>query len=119
MANNTWTSSPIIGVGFDLKETSPSHTLGTTVPLNYSQAGGVRIGHFAMYVQASGIIANSAYCTVDTSSISCLATSVAVSTSNGFFRNGSVAFAANDYGWVFCTNIAVPQGDKPPNLPNP
>lgn len=120
MANKFYTSSPAIGINFDEKRSTidgPSFALGTMVPLISTVASGM--GHFAMYVQASAVIGNSAYCTVDLSTSSVLATSVASGTSSGMCRNGSVAFAAMEFGWVFVLKTAFPQGDIPPNNPNP
>lgn len=117
MANNTITSTPLLGVSFDMKTTDPLMAPGTTVPLNSSITG--RKGHFAMYIRANGVIGNSSYCTVDLSTTACYATSVASATSTGFFRNGSTAFADQEYGWVFVTKTALPQGDVPPNNANP
>ena len=103
----TRTSSPVIGIGFDLKTTDPQFTLGMVVPLSSDVPA--RIGKFAMYIRASAVIGNSAFATVDLTTISCLATSVDGGAGTAYFRNGSVAFAANEYGWLFCTKTAIPQ----------
>lgn len=117
MANNTWSSSGIIGIGFDLKSTTPLYTPGMIVPLNSTVTD--RKGTFAMYIKANGVIGNSSYTTVDLTTSECLTTSVAGATGSGMFRNGSVAFADAEYGWVFCVYTAIPIGQTPPLFTRP
>ena len=111
MPNKTFTSQPIMGVNFDEKRTTvdgPAVRVGTFVQL-LSDIPGVQ-GRWAMYVQASGVIGNSNYVTVDLGSITCLASSVEAGASGttGYFRNGSVAFAASEYGWVYTNKNSIP-----------
>lgn len=105
---NIYTNDSKLGVAFDRKTTSPEHKVGTVVKLlsNYPTVQ----GKFAMYVKASGVIGNSTYATVALASISCLATSVDGGAGTAFFRNGSVAFADGEYGWLLCVKTAIPQG---------
>lgn len=105
---NTYTSDNKLGVAFDRKTTAAEHKVGTVVTL-LSNFPSVQ-GKFAMYVKASGVIGNSTYATVALTSISCLATSVDGGAGTAFFRNGSVAFAADEYGWLMCVKTAIPQG---------
>ena len=91
---NTYTSDNKLGVAFDRKTTAAEHKVGTVVTL-LSNFPSVQ-GKFAMYVKASGVIGNSTYATVALASISCLATSVDGGSGTAFFRNGSVAFAADE-----------------------
>lgn len=100
MPNTSYTTSPIAGVALDTKSTDPLVRVGTVVPVlsdvPYLQ------GKFAMYIKANGAIGNSSYATVALTSISCLGTSVdAGATGTAYYRNGSVAFAADEYGWVY------------------
>ena len=105
---NIYSSDGKLGVAFDRKTTSPEHKVGTVIKLlsNYPSVQ----GKFAMYVKASGVIGNSLYATVALSSISCLATSVDGGAGTTYFRNGSVAFADGEYGWLMCVKTAIPQG---------
>lgn len=122
MANKVYSSTPLLGVAWDTKDlsaTGSTMAVGTVVSLNAPSLQGLT-GHFAMYVRANGAIGASAFVTIDTSTTAiALASSVTSGTSSGFARNGSVAFADGDYGWVFITKTALPQGDIPPNNPNP
>jgi hypothetical protein len=109
MTAGTYSTSPIIAAGsLEVKTTDQQFALGMTVPI-VSDNIPSRIGKFAMYIRASGVIGNSSYCTVDLTTVSCLATSVDGGAGTGYFRNGSTAFAANEYGWVFCVKTAIPQ----------
>ena len=110
MANKTFTLQGMMGVNFDEKRSTidgPRVRVGTFVPL-LSDIPSIQ-GKWAMYVQASGIIGNSLYCTVDLTTISDLATSVDGGGGTAFFRNGSVAFADSEYGWVMCVNTQIPK----------
>jgi hypothetical protein len=109
-ANKTFTTTPLLGVNFDEKRSTvdgPRVRVGTVVPLISDQAS--VLGKFAMYIQASGVIGNSLYCTIDLTTISCLGTSVDGGTGTACFRNGSVAFADSEYGWVMCVKTQIPQ----------
>ena len=109
MTAGTYSSSPLIAAGsLEVKTTDPLFALGTVVPLNSDNVPS-RIGKFAMYIRASAVIGNSSYATVDLTTVSCLATSVDGGAGTAYFRNGSTAFAANEYGWIFCTKTAIPQ----------
>lgn len=105
---NIYTSDNKLGVGFDRKTTSPEHKVGTVVKL-LSNFPSVQ-GKWAMYIKAATVIGNSNYATVALSSISCLATSVDGGAGTTYFRNGSVEFAADEYGWLMCVKTAIPQG---------
>lgn len=107
---STWTTTPLIGAaGLDVHTTDPLFAVGTVVQITSDNIPG-RIGKFAMYIKASGVIGNSSYCTVDLSTVSCLASSVdSAGTGTVGFRNGSTAFAANEYGWVFCVQTQIPR----------
>lgn len=109
MANTTFASTPLLGINFDEKRTTvdgPSVAVGTVVQLQSSVPA--RIGKFAMYIQANGAIANSSYVTVALTSISCLGSSVdAGASGTAYTRNGSVAFADSEYGWVYIVRTQV------------
>jgi hypothetical protein len=105
---NIYSSDGKLGVNFDRKTTDPEHKVGTVVKL-LSNFASVQ-GKFAMYIKANGVIGNSTYATVALTSVSCLATSVDGGAGTAYFRNGSVAFAANEYGWLMCVKTAIPQG---------
>jgi hypothetical protein len=105
---NIYQSEGLIGAGIDRKTDSPEHKLGTVVKVVSNIPGG--IGKFAMYIRAATAIANSNYATVALNTVSCLATSVDGGAGTTYFRNGSVAFAANEYGWLLCVKTAIPQG---------
>jgi hypothetical protein len=83
------TVTPILGVGATQKDTVPRMAPGTPV---HGRGGRVMI-----YVQAPGIVGANSTVTLDTGTISFAAASVA----SGAWTNGSVAFAAGEYGWVF------------------
>jgi len=83
------TVTPILGVSAAIKDTVPKVAPGTPV---HGRGGRVMI-----YVQALGVVGANATVTLDTTTISFGATS----TLSGAWTNGSVAFAANEYGWVF------------------
>ena len=83
------TVTPIAGVSPTLKDTTARVAPGTPV---HGKGGRVMI-----YVQAPAIIAANGQVTVDTSTTSFAASSVA----SGSWTNGSVAFAAAEFGWVF------------------
>lgn len=111
MTAGTYSSTPIIGAGsLEVKTTEPLFELGTVVQLNSDNIPS-RIGKVAMYIRASAVIGNSAYCTVDLTTVSCLASSVDGGAGTAYFRNGSTAFAANEYGWIFCvrSGAGIPQ----------
>jgi hypothetical protein len=100
MANNTFSSDPVAGAGITTKNETEFVKLGTVVKV-VSDIALVQ-GKFAMYVQASGIIGNSSYCTIALTSLNCLATSVASDgAGTAYCRNGSVAFADGEFGWVY------------------
>lgn len=103
----TYTTTPLAGCSFDMRTTDPLIAVGTVVPIISTDIPS-RIGKFAMYIKASAIILNSSYATVDLTTVSCLATSVDGGAGTAYFRNGSVAFAANEYGFIFCTKTAIP-----------
>lgn len=111
MTAGTYATTPLIAAGsLEVKTTDPLFALGTVVQINSDNIP-ARIGKFAMYIKASGVIGNSSYATVDLSTVSCLASSVdAGASGTAMFRNGSTAFAANEYGWIFCTRTAIPFG---------
>jgi hypothetical protein len=108
MSNSKYQSAGLLGVNIDRRTTSPEHALGQVVTLNSSIPS--VIGKLAMYIKASGALGNSNYCTVALTSVSCLATSVDGGAGTAYFRVGSVAFAADEYGWVLCVKTAIPQG---------
>lgn len=83
------TVTPILGVSPTLKDTVARVAPGTPV---HGKGGRVMI-----YVQAPGVVGANAQVSIDTATISFAATSVAV----GSWTNGSVPFAAAEYGWVF------------------
>ena len=83
------TVTPILGVSAAIKDTAPKVAPGTPVH--------GRLGRVMIYVQAPGIVGANSAVTLDTATISFAATSVAT----GGWTNGSVAFAAGEYGWVF------------------
>lgn len=99
--DTTFTSSPLLGVAFDTKTSStdgPLLRVGTVVPILSDKPNFQ--AKFAIYIKASGIIGNSLYATIDLTTISCLATSVDGGAGTAYCRNGSVAFADGDYGWL-------------------
>ena len=100
-------TTPLLGCNFSLKTTDPLVEVGTVVALA-SDTNLYAIGKFAMYVKANGVVGNSNYCTVALTSVSCLLTSVDGGAGTAYARNGSVAFADGEYGWVYVT--------KPGNL---
>jgi len=111
MTAGTYSTDPLIAAGsLEVKTTDPLFAVGTVVKINSDNIA-ARIGKVAMYIKASGVIGNSLYCTVDLTTVSCLATSVDGGSGTAYFRNGSTAFAANEYGWVFCvkTGAGIPQ----------
>ena len=83
------TVTPILGVGAGIKDTTPRLAPGTPVH--------GRLGRVMIYVQAPGVIGANSAVTLDTTTISFAASSV----TTGTWTNGSVAFAAGEYGWVF------------------
>lgn len=83
------TVTPILGVNAVGKDTTAKLAPGTPVTGNR--------GRLLMYVQATGVIGANAQVSVQTSTLSFSATSVAV----GSWTNSSVAFADGEYGWVF------------------
>lgn len=95
-------TTPLMGINFSVKSTDPYVKVGTVIALG-SDDNLYALGKFAMYVKASGIIGNSSYATVALTSISCLASSVDGGAGTAYYRNGSVAFADGDYGWLFVT----------------
>lgn len=100
MADAVICRTPTIGVDFHRRTTTAEHGLGTQVVITSSVNPGYN-GRLAIYVKASGVIANSSYVTVDLSTVSCLATSVDTgATGTALYRNGSVAFADLEFGWV-------------------
>lgn len=101
----TFTTTPLAGVAFDIKTTDPLLRVGTVVALTSDNPS--TLGKFAMYVKASGVIGNSNYATVALTSISCLATSVDGGAGTAYTRNGSVAFADGEYGWVIVTRTSI------------
>jgi hypothetical protein len=84
MANTNYALG-MLGVDFDERTTTPTHTVGTVVWCN--------LGDFAMYVQdsGSGIAASQTDIAVDAAGDA--------SDGSGTWEN-SVAFAADEYGWV-------------------
>lgn len=96
----TKATTPLLGVNFGLKTTDPLVAVGTLVSL-VSDDNVYANGKFAMYVKANGVIGNSSYCTVALTSVSNLASSVDGGAGTAFARNGSVAFADAEYGWVY------------------
>lgn len=83
------TITPVLGVAPTVKDTSAVVQPGTVV-----HGAGNRV---MLYVQAPGVIGANAQVTIDNATISFAASSVAA----GTWTNGSVAFAAAEYGWVF------------------
>jgi hypothetical protein len=83
------TVTPILGVSAAIKDTVPKVAPGTPVH--------GRLGRVMIYVQAPGIVGANSQVSIDTSTISFAATSVAA----GNWTNGSVAFVAGEYGWVY------------------
>jgi hypothetical protein len=106
MSNTNYSTSNKIGVNITRRTTDPEHKLGDVVQLVSTIAGNV--GKLAMYVKATGIIGNSNYATVSMGSVA--ASSVDGGAGTAFFRNGSVAFADGEYGWLLCVKTAIPQG---------
>lgn len=82
-------TTPLLGVSPTVKDTVAKVAPGTVV---HGKGGRVMI-----YVQAPGVVGANAQVSIDTATISFAASSVAV----GTWTNGSVAFAAAEYGWVF------------------
>jgi hypothetical protein len=102
----TYTYSGLIGAGFDLKTSSPTHKLGTIVPVVSDVAGNQN--RYMVYVYSAAVIGNSNYATIDFGTLTCNATSVDGGAGTAYFRNGSVAFAAGEYGWLLSTTRIVP-----------
>lgn len=92
MANSRYAATPVHGIDFDARDTDPVFAIGTMVQL--AGGGGPEK---ACYVQASGAIAASQ-------------TDISVDASGqatdglGTWENSSVAFADNEYGWVWVTD---------------
>ncbi len=92
MPNSRYASTPVCGVDFDARDTTPVHPIGTMVFL--AGGGGPEK---ACYVQASGAIAASQ-------------TDITVSTAGqasdglGTWENSATAFADNEYGWVWVSD---------------
>lgn len=105
MANTNFTSEGLLGANLDQKDTTAALRVGTVTKV-LSDKPALQ-GKFAMYVKANGVIGNSNYVTVDLSSISCLASSVDGGTGTAMCRNGSVAFADGEFGWVFVMRTAI------------
>tara|TARA_R110000751_G_scaffold152353_1_gene257505 strand:+ start:5191 stop:5523 length:333 start_codon:yes stop_codon:yes gene_type:complete len=100
MANNTYSSDPLLGTAVTYKSSTPDVRVGTVVKV-VSDVPALQ-GKFAMYVRASGEVGNSSYVTIALGSVSCLATSVnAGAAGTALCRNGSVAFDDAEYGWVY------------------
>lgn len=92
MANSRYASTPILGIDFDARDTTPQYAIGTMVLL--SGGGGPEK---ACYVQASGTIAASQ------TDISVDAAGQATD-GLGTWENTATAFADNEYGWVWVTD---------------
>ncbi len=92
MANTRYAVSPLLGLDFDARDTNPVYPIGTQVRL-----GGTADQELAVYVQANGAIAASQ-------------TDIAVTSAGqasdglGSYENSAVAFADNEYGWVWVTD---------------
>lgn len=108
MANNNYATSNKLGVNITRRTTDPEHKLGDVVQLVSNLPG--NIGKLAMYIRASGAIAANNYATVALTTVSCLATSVDGGAGTAYFRAGSAAFVADEYGWLLCVKTAIPQG---------
>ncbi len=98
MVNPVFSTTPVIGVGFDRKTQTQEHQLGMIVNLGSTDAN--QKGRYAMYVHASVAIAANGFVTIDMTTIDCTATSVDGGSGTALCRNGSVAFTAGDFGWV-------------------
>lgn len=90
-------TTPLLGISPNIKDTSPRVAPGV-------QVLGVN-GKLLMYVQAPAAIGANGSCTIDTTTISFAASSVAGGTIT--WTNGSVAFVAAEYGWVFKDLIRI------------
>lgn len=102
-------TTPLAGCAFDTKSTDPLVKVGTIVSLSSSD-NLYALGKFAIYVKANGIIGNSSYGTVAFTSVNVLASSVDGGAGTAYLRNGSVAFADGEFGWMYVTKTAVFQG---------
>ena len=85
MANTNFAVTPILGVDFDARDTTPVFPVGTLIHTNTLDE--------ACYVQANGAIA---------ASQTDITVSAAGQASDGLgsWENSAVAFADNEYGWV-------------------
>lgn len=112
MPNANYTSSPLLGINLDSKQTTidgPLVRVGTIVPVLSDQPG--NIAKFAIYVQASTAIGSLNYATVDLTTVATYASSVAAGVAgSAYVRNGSVAFNASEYGWLYIQRTAIFQG---------
>lgn len=100
MANFQYAVTPLLGVNIKQKDTDAQFKVGTVVTVNGNK--------LAMYIKASGVIGNSNFVTVDQSTTSFLGSSVdSAGTGTVQFRCTSVAFAANEFGWVIAVENAA------------
>jgi len=85
MANTYYPTTPVLGIDFDARDTTPQFAVGMQVLLNALDR--------AAYVQAGGAIAGS-----QTDILVSAAGSATDGT--GTWENSAVAFNTNEYGWV-------------------
>lgn len=90
MANSPRVVTAILGVDFDARDTTPQFPLGCLAHYVLSTGQGGK----CMYVQANGAIA--------ASQSDILVSNVGqASDGTGTWSNTAVAFADNEYGWVY------------------
>jgi len=100
MANTRYSVTPLLGVNITDKHTDAQFRVGTVVTTTGNK--------LAMYIKAAAVIGNSSFVTVDQSTTSFLGSSVdSAGTGTVQFRNTSVAFAANEFGWVLAVENAA------------
>lgn len=105
MANTNFPSEGLLGAALDQKYTTALLRVGTVTKVLSDKAA--LQGKFAMYVKANGVIGNSSYVTVDLSTLACFASSVEGGAGTAYCRNGSVAFADGEFGWVYVMRTAI------------
>lgn len=92
MPNTRYAVNPILGIDFDKRDTTPEFAIGTQIRLV-----GTADQELAVYVQANGAIA---------ASQTDIAVTAAGQASDGLgsYENSAVAFADNEYGWVWISD---------------
>ena len=111
MVNAVYGQTPLLGCNLEDKTTTAQVGVGTIVQAYGTPSAGYQ-GKWAMYIRALTAIPAGDYVTVDMTTVSMYGTTVTSGTSSGYFQNGSTAFVAAEYGWVYATKTRIPVGNS-------